>query len=276
LANDTDFDPAVLTAVIDTEPANGTLELNEDGSFTYTPNANFNGTDTFTYKANDGHEDSSAATVTITVTDVKDQVIAVDDKYETDEDTPLTIEAPGVLGNDIDVDLNIMVATLVTDVQNGTLSLKGDGSFVYVPDPDFNGTDSFEYQLVTYPARQSLWTDEAVVTITVHPVNDPPIIEEIGDQTVAAGETLTFTVEATDPEGEELTYSLGDTSPDGATIDPSTGEFSWDTTGVEPGDYTFDICVSDGENTVCETITVTVEAEPGPQPLKYYLPIIFN
>ncbi|HHX08743.1 MAG TPA: hypothetical protein GX730_04855, partial [Chloroflexi bacterium] len=120
------------------------------------------------------------------------------------------------------------------------------------------------------------WTDTAIVTITVHPVDDDPIVEEIGDQTVVAGDTLTFTVVATDPEGEDLTYSLGDTAPEGATIDPATGEFSWDTTDVEPGDYTFEVCVSDGVNTVCETITVTVEAEPGPQQGKIYLPLIFR
>jgi VCBS repeat-containing protein len=172
-----------------------------------------------------------------------------------------------------------MTAGLVTDasVEHGTLTLNGDGSFVYVPDLDFYGEDSFEYQLVTYPAtainESDPWIDQALVTITVNPVDDDPIVEEIGDQTVVSGDTLTFTVIATDPEGEELTYSLVD-NPTGATIDPEMGEFSWDTTDVEPGDYTFDVCVSDGLNTVCETITVTVKAVLDPQPFKLYLPLI--
>ncbi len=84
-----------LTAIKVSDPANGTLVLNADGSFTYTPDADFNGTDTFTYKANDGYDDSNVATVTITVTEIKDQVQAVDDFYTTDEDTTLTVEAPG-------------------------------------------------------------------------------------------------------------------------------------------------------------------------------------
>jgi VCBS repeat-containing protein len=207
LSNDTDFDPTILTAVKVTDPANGTLTLNADGGFTYTPAANFNGTDTFTYKANDGLTDSNVATVTITVTEEKDQVEAVDDAYQTDEDTPLTIDAPGVLSNDIDVDLNIMTAGLVTDVEHGTLTLNADGSFVYVPEPDFNGTDSFVYQLVTYPAVQSLWTDEATVTITVHPINDAPIAE---DQSVTTPEETAkaITLVATDIENDPLTYAI--------------------------------------------------------------------
>ena len=113
LGNDTDVDGNPLTAVVVTAPANGTLTLNADGSFTYTPNANFNGTDSFTYKANDGTADSNTATVTITVDAVNDAPVAVNDSYSTTEDTPLTVAAPGVLGNDTDVDGNPLTAAVV-------------------------------------------------------------------------------------------------------------------------------------------------------------------
>ncbi|MDH3793206.1 MAG: cadherin-like domain-containing protein, partial [Rhodospirillales bacterium] len=104
LGNDTDADGDPLSAVLDVGPANGTLALNGDGSFTYTPNANFNGPDSFTYHANDGAADSNIATVAITVNAVNDAPVAVDDSYTTTEDTALSIAAPGVLGNDSDVD----------------------------------------------------------------------------------------------------------------------------------------------------------------------------
>lgn len=201
---------------------------------------------------------------------------AVDDTYATDEDTTLVVAAPGVLANDGDIDQDNLASYVLTQPGHGTLTLASDGSFTYVPEADWSGTDTFTYQFVATPAINAAWTDEATVTIIVHPVDDDPIVEEIGDQTVVSGDTLTFTVIATDPEGEELTYSLGDTAPEGATIDPETGEFSWDTTDVEPGDYTFDVCVSDGVNTVCETITVTVEAVLDPLPIKIYLPLIFR
>ncbi len=113
-------------------------------------------------------------------------------------------------------------------------------------------------------------------TISILDINEAPIIDPIEPQTVVVPETLTFTATATDPEDGTLTWSLGAGAPAGADIDPTTGEFSWDTTDVEPGDYTFEVCVSDGVNTVCETITVTVEAEPGPQQGKIYLPLIFR
>ena len=264
LANDTDFDPANLTAVVVTEPANGTLVLNADGSFTYSPDADFFGTDTFTYKANDGELDSNIATVTITVTEYKDQVIAVDDEYETDEDTTLTIAAPGVLANDIDVDLNIMTAGLVTDVQNGTLTLNVDGSFTYDPDPDFYGTDSFEYQLITYPAPQSLWTDEATVTITVNPIGDAPVLDLIEDATIPEEVEFSFTATATDPDlpDDVLTFSLVG-APDGAAI-TEAGVFTWTPSEEQgPGTYTFTVKVCDDTDPapLCDeqevTLTVT-------------------
>ena len=265
LANDTDFDPTVLTTVKVTDPANGTLVLNADGSFTYTPETDFFGTDTFTYKANDGELDSNIATVTITVTDFKDQVIAVDDEYETDEDTTLTIVAPGVLANDIDVDLNIMTAGLVMNVEHGTLTLNGDGSFTYDPDPDFYGTDSFEYQLVTYPAVQSLWTDEATVTITVNPVGDAPVLGLIEDATIPELVEFSFTATATDVDlpAQVLTFSLVG-APDGAAIDAATGVFTWIPTEEQgPGVYTFTVKVCDDTAPIplCDeqevTLTVT-------------------
>ena len=76
LGNDTDVDGDTLTAVLVSGPAHGTLTLNADGSFTYTPDANYNGSDSFTYKANDGSADSNVATVSLTVSAVNDAPVA--------------------------------------------------------------------------------------------------------------------------------------------------------------------------------------------------------
>lgn len=107
-------------------------------------------------------------------------------------------------------------------------------------------------------------------------INEVPIIDPIGPQSIVQNETLIFTAAATDPEDATLNWSLGASAPTGSTIDPATGEFSWDTTGFSLGDYIFDVCVSDGVYQVCETITVTVEAVPDPQPIKLYLPLILK
>ncbi|NEU06742.1 tandem-95 repeat protein, partial [Flavihumibacter sp. R14] len=109
------------TAIKVTDPANGTLVFNADGSFTYTPNANFNGTDSFTYKVSDGSLESNIATVTITVTPVNDAPVAVNDTYTTAEETAITITAPGILVNDSDIDGDAITAIKVTDPANGTL-----------------------------------------------------------------------------------------------------------------------------------------------------------
>ena len=106
LANDNDPTATPLSAVLVSGPSHGTLTLNANGSFTYTPAANFNGTDSFTYRASDGTLTSTPATVTITVTAINDAPTAADDAYSTAEDTALTVNAPGVLGNDSDPDGN--------------------------------------------------------------------------------------------------------------------------------------------------------------------------
>ncbi|MCA9148976.1 MAG: tandem-95 repeat protein, partial [Planctomycetales bacterium] len=146
LGNDTDVDGNTLTALLAVNPSHGSLTLNTDGSFTYTPDANFNGTDSFTYRASDGLLDSNTATVNITVSPVNDAPVAGDDAYATSEDTVLTIAASGVLSNDTDVDGDALSANVVSGPANGSLTLNTDGSFTYTPDANFNGTDSFTYQ----------------------------------------------------------------------------------------------------------------------------------
>ncbi len=252
LANDVDYD--VLSATLIGDVSNGSLTFKPDGGFEYTPALNWHGTDTFTYKANDGSADSEIVTVSITVTDEKDQVQAVDDAYETNEGETLTVAAPGVLFNDIDVDMNIMTAGLVTDVAHGQLTLNGDGSFVYIPDADFYGTDSFEYQLVTYPAPMSLWTDIAEVTITVHqisgtiepdggtgqiPGGTPLTITNVGDNVSYLGEIAWYPADASvgrtagNRVGVEINAPAGfDTSNTTFTVFGST--YNWD--NVKDGD----------------------------------------
>jgi predicted extracellular nuclease len=257
----TDIAGEALTYAIVDQPAHGTVTL-VGNIATYTPALNYFGEDSFTFTANDGMVDSNIATVTITVTEIKDQVVAVDDFYTMDEDTTLTIAAPGVLANDIDVDNNIRAASLVTDVQHGKLSLLGDGSFTYTPDPDFYGTDTFVYKLITYPGPQSLWTDEATVTITVNPIGDAPVLGLIEDATIPEMVEFSFTATATDVDlpAQVLTFSLVG-APDGAEIDPITGVFTWTPSEEQgPGEFTFTVKVCDDTDPtpLCDEQAVTL------------------
>jgi Ca2+-binding RTX toxin-like protein len=96
--------------------------------------------------------------------------VASNDSYNTNEDTVLTVPAPGVLGNDSDADFDPLTAVLVSNPSNGTLTLNPNGSFTYTPNANFNGGDSFTYRA----SDGSLQSNVATVTINVVAQNDPP------------------------------------------------------------------------------------------------------
>jgi len=174
LANDTDAEDDPLTASLVDDVEHGTLTLESDGSFVYIPDPDYYGEDTFTYVANDGFADSDPATVTITISNVNDSPAALDDFYETDQDTTLNVPAPGVLENDVDPDpTDGILADLKTGPLHGSLILNEDGSFTYVPQAGFFGTDSFVYYMLATPRISTLsaFVDEAVVTIVVKPAH---------------------------------------------------------------------------------------------------------
>lgn len=172
LGNDTDVDGNALTAVLVSNPTHGSVTLNANGSFTYTPAANSSGSDSFTYKTNDGSTDSNVATVNLTVTAVNDAPVAVNDSYSTNEDTTLTVPAAtGVLVNDSDVDSATLSAMLVSSPAHGSLVLNTDGSFSYTPASDFNGSDSFTYKANDGSANSNVVT----VSLTINAVNDAPV-----------------------------------------------------------------------------------------------------
>src|SRR5207244_2006613 len=113
LTNDIDVDGGQLSAIVASTTAHGTVTLNANGSFTYSANTNYHGPDSFTYRATDGVATSAVATVSITVLPVNDPPVANNDSYSTDEDVTLAIAAPGVLGNDTDVDGDALTAVFV-------------------------------------------------------------------------------------------------------------------------------------------------------------------
>ncbi|MGJ8687117.1 MAG: retention module-containing protein, partial [Spongiibacteraceae bacterium] len=180
-------DGGTLAATLATDVSNGSLTLNSDGSFSYTPDENFNGSDSFTYTIADADGDTDTATVNINVTPVDDTPDAVDNSHTVAEDGTLTVAAPGILSNDdIGGDGGTLAATLATDVSNGNLTLNNDGSFTYVPDADFNGSDSFTYTIADADGD----TDTATVNITVTAGNDVPDAVD-NSHTVAEDGTLT-------------------------------------------------------------------------------------
>ena len=152
LANDSDVEGDALAAVLVAGPQHGTLALNADGSFTYTPDANYNGPDSFSYKANDGSADSNVATVSINVLSVNDPPTpqndnatgAANDALTTPEDTALTIAPATLLANDTDIDGDTLSITSVQSATHGNVALVA-GQVVFTPDANYNGPASFTY-----------------------------------------------------------------------------------------------------------------------------------
>ena len=196
--------------------------------------------------------------------------------YYTNEDTLLVVPAAsGLLANDSDAEGSpLTISNVDTTGMLGTLVLDtGDGSFTYDPRTVFDYLDAGERltETFTYTVNDgALDSTAATVSITVVGVEDAPVLNPIGNQTIAEGTELAFTATATDPDlpADILTFSLADGTgsiPTGATI-TAGGLFTWTPTEAQgPGTYTFDVVVSDGTITDSETITVTVtEANSAP------------
>jgi VCBS repeat-containing protein len=263
LSNDTDAEGNPLTASLVSDPSHGTLTLNPNGTFTYTPNAGYHGTDSFTYKANDGSADSNTATVTITVNSVNDAPVAVADGITVAEGgtaTILTGGATSVLANDTDADSDPLTAILVTGPTNGTLTLLADGTFSYAHNGGETTTDSFTYKANDGTANGNITT----VSITVSPVNDAPVAQSDNystneDQTLNVSLGNKILLNDTDAEGNPLTASLvSDPSHGTLTLNPN-GTFTYTPNAGYHGTDSFTYKANDGSadsNTATVTITV--------------------
>jgi VCBS repeat-containing protein len=205
LANDSDADHNALSARLVSGTTHGTVSLNADGSFTYTPAPNYNGVDGFTYKANDGSADSNVASVNITVTAVNDPPVANNDSYSTKTKTTRSVAAPGVLANDGDVDSASLTAKLVTGPSHGTLTLNSDGSFVYTPASSFKGVDTFTY------AANDGQADSNVATVSITVDTSGQKVKMTG-----AGEIGVFNPDGTASFGFDVSRSADDAPPSGS------------------------------------------------------------
>ncbi len=170
LANDTDGNGDTLTITAVTQGMHGSV-ANNGTSVSYTPNAAFFGSDSFAYTIDDGHSGTDTATVSVTVVHVNHPPVANADADSMDQDTTLTVSAPGVLGNDTDPDSDPLTAVHYTTPSHGTLAGAANGGFVYTPSPGFTGTDSF-----TYAANDgTVDSNTATVTITVRDTQPPSL-----------------------------------------------------------------------------------------------------
>ncbi|MGH9140071.1 MAG: Ig-like domain-containing protein, partial [Vicinamibacterales bacterium] len=222
-----------LTYTIVSPPSHGGL-TGSNGSRTYTPAPDFNGTDTFTYNVNDGSKTSNTATVTITVLEVNDPPAAVDDSKSTTANAVLTFPSSDLTGNDSTGPANengqTLTVTTVTQTANthGTATL-ASGTVTYTPDSGYTGPASFTYTVCDNGVTVGL-ADPLCSTATVN-------------VTVATQQATHFGIIAPPIVTNGVAFNVAVTALDAsnATVTGYTGtvHFTSSSAGTLPGDYTF-------------------------------------
>lgn len=260
----TDLDGDSLTYSIVSSPSNGTLSnclaSTNDLSCTYTPNLNYNGSDSFTYQAWDGQNYSSPVTVNLTITPVNDApVLALTQSESVDEDDSLSFN----LNAGTDIENDTLIYIIVTSTSNGVLSCSGgtSRSCSYTPGANFNGTDSFTYKV----NDGNLDSTTATVTITVNALNDTPTPGADFAQSVNEDDVLNFSLAQgsdIDLPAQTLTYSLV-TAPAHGTLSnciesgPSTDiscTYTPDADYNGSDSFTYRVC----DPLICSTAVTTV------------------
>lgn len=254
--SDPDLTP--VTFVLDADVSNGTLLLGSTGAFTYTPDADYNGSDSFTFHVTDGIFDSSTETVTLTITAENDAPTAVADSFTVAEDGTLDTTP---LGNDIDPDMgDSMILVTYTQASSGSVVASGN-LLTYTPIQDYCGTDTFSYSIQDLSGSLS---NTGIVTMTVTCMNDAPTASGssynvTGNIATDSGYVLSGTLVGLDIDGDVLTYVIDSTVATGSLV--HTGiTFSY----TPPVDFTgavnFTFHVSDGTlSSSTETIDITVQ-----------------
>ncbi|HBL28795.1 MAG TPA: hypothetical protein DD490_18325, partial [Acidobacteria bacterium] len=256
LANDSDAegDPLDVTAV--TQGAQGAVTLNGDDTVTYVPNANFSGSDAFTYTVSDGQGGSATAAVTVTVSGVNDPPVAAADSTTVAEDGAVTLD---VRSNDTDADGDTLTVTAVTQGTNGSVVLNPNGTVTYTPAADFHGTDSFTYTVEDGNGGSETGT----VAVTVTAVNDAPAA--VADSaTVAEDGTVNVAVLAndTDTENDLLTVTAVTQGAHGSVAINPDGTVAYTPAADYNGPDTFTYTAGDGNGgTATASVTVTVGSD---------------
>jgi len=233
-----------------TDPSNGSVVINSDGTYTYTHNGSETTSDSFTFRVWDGQAYSSEATVTVTIDAVNDAPVALDGLFSVDEGSFFNDQ---VIANDAELDL--LSFEVVVGPSNGTLDLHSDGTFTYTHNGSETISDTF-----TFRAYDGLaYSNIATATIIVNPVNDAPVAY---DDTFSLNEggTVNDFLTGFDIEGNPLSFSLISSPTHGyVDYDSITGEFTYIHNGGETSLDSLTFIVNDGSlDSVSATITFEI------------------
>ena len=254
---DPDNDP--LTFSIVNQPVHGLLSLLDSavGTYSYTPAANYNGSDSFTFKVNDGQADSAVATAAITISPVNDPPEANNDTATVNEDQSITVD---VLANDNDVDNDPLQVLSVSTPAHGSARVVNNKVF-YTPAANYSGLETFSYSVSDGSVNAT-----ATVAITVRPVNDAPVAEN-AVATVDEDQVLSGQVVASDVENDPLTFALVSQASHGTVsiVDPVAGSYTYTPTSNYSGVDSFTFKANDGNlDSAPGTVTITINAVNDP------------
>jgi len=226
--------------------SNGSLVNNNNGTWSFTPAANYNGSVNLNYNVTDGNGGSTEATQSFTLAAVNDTPTATNESLTTAEDVPLVISAASLLGNDADVDLGDSLSiAAVTQPSKGGLVNNGNGTYTYTPNANYNGTDSFTYTI----SDRAGATSTATVNLTVNAVNDnPDAVHDIVTARQSTPKTI-LTAELlandTDVEGNTLSLTNVSNAQNGTVALDSNGNVVF-TANANASTASFEYTLSDG------------------------------
>ena len=254
VASDVDGDALTYTLKPSSGPANGTLVLDSsNGKYTYTPDHDYNGNDSFTVVVSDGQGGTVESVVSITVTAVNDEPVTADNSNTTAEDTAVSGQ---VVASDVDGDALTYTLKPSSGPVNGTLVLdSSNGKYTYTPDHDYNGNDSFT--VVVSDGQGG--TVESVVSITVTAVNDAPIAHD-DSATIDEDHSVTIDVLANDTDIDSSSLSVtGASASHGSVTINQDGTLTYTPDANYGGSDTIVYTISDGDGgTSSASVTVGI------------------
>ncbi|MFA0347607.1 tandem-95 repeat protein, partial [Vibrio sp. 10N.222.55.C6] len=258
LANSSDIEGEVAIDSVTYTGADGIFTDNGNGTFSFAPNANFDGDVSLDVVVTDEDGATVATSASIDVLPINDPPVSGDLAYSIDEDGSITLTQEQLLSQASDVDGDDLSAANLTAGDNATVTANDDGSFTITPDADFNGDIDLSFDL-----SDGTETVVATADLTVNPVNDIAVVEDVA-YTIEEDGSLTFTDEqllagASDIDGDELSVAdVSYTGAEGVFTDNGDGTYTFAPNENFNGDVSLDFSVSDGTETVDANIDVTV------------------
>ncbi len=254
LTNDSDPDGGTLQVSSVADPPYGAAVVGSNGTIDYSPDANFNGTDTFNYSIANSSSLSATAQITVTVEPVNDPPVAQGDEAVTRQGTPVVVD---VLANDSDVEGDPLSVTQVTSPSHGAATTGIMGRITYVPTVDYIGPDSFEYTVVD--GRGGSTTGQVIITVTASA--PPEAVDDFADTDEDSVSTIDVLANDSDPDGDDVTLQGVDAPSHGSAAINAAGTITYTPATNYNGPDAFTYTVKDPGGAT-DVASVSVQVRP--------------